>query len=185
MIIHNFHKNFFKDKVIYVLDGLLILLVVGVLVYDVYSIFHSLLERVVDWSTLNNQVSWMNSNTPSGQASSGSVTTQIIHSDNGVKNTIISLFIYGTGGWRLWVARSGTPGTRFMETGGTIIADSVSRIKGNAINDPTYLRSQASNTSSIYYENKTIPLVVPIPGISLHSEVVAEELRQRGALAVS
>lgn len=48
MIIHNFHKNFFKDKVIYVLDGLLILLVVGVLVYDVYSIFHSLLERVVD-----------------------------------------------------------------------------------------------------------------------------------------
>lgn len=67
--------------------------------------------------------------------------TQIIHNDGYWSNAIRSLFIYGSGGYHLYLTRSGTPGFRFMIVGGSIFADNISRILINYINDPNYLRN--------------------------------------------
>lgn len=70
-----------------------------------------------------------------------STTTQIIHNDGSWSNAIRSLFIYGTGGYQLYLTRTGSPGSRFAIVGGSIFADSVGRFLANSINDPNYLRN--------------------------------------------
>ena len=70
-----------------------------------------------------------------------STTTQIIHNDGSWSNAIRSLFIYGTGGYRLYLTRNGSPGSRFVIVGGSIFANNVGRFLANSINDPNYLKN--------------------------------------------
>jgi hypothetical protein len=73
------------------------------------------------------------------QGQTQTTTTQIIHNDGSWSNAIRSLFIYGTGGYRLYLTRTGSPGSRFMIVGGSMLADNIGRFLANSVNDPNYL----------------------------------------------
>jgi hypothetical protein len=81
------------------------------------------------------------SNTSSTNPVTQTTTTQIIHNDGSWSNGIRSLFIYGSGGYRLYLTRNGSPGSRFAIVGGSIFSDNVGRFLANSINDPNYLRN--------------------------------------------
>jgi len=79
---------------------------------------------------------------PGGTEGFGSYNTErrIIHNDGSWSNTIRNVFIYGSGGMRLWLTRQGgTPVQRFIVIAGTLVADGVGRGIQNAVNDPNYL----------------------------------------------
>nr|YP_009653027.1 hypothetical protein [Laccaria bicolor]QCG70085.1 hypothetical protein [Laccaria bicolor] len=73
------------------------------------------------------------------QGQTQTTTTQIIHNDGSWSNAIRSLFIYGTGGYRLYLTRTGSPGSRFMIVGSSMLADNIGRFLANSVNDPNYL----------------------------------------------
>jgi hypothetical protein len=89
-------------------------------------------SNVSDTNTVANTVT---------QVPTQSTTTHIIHNDGSWGNAIRSLFIYGSGGYRLYLTRNGSPGSRFAIVGGSIFADNVGRFLANSINDPNYLRN--------------------------------------------
>lgn len=129
-----------RKKVIFILDRILIFLVITFLIYDFCTIMYAIWKDIP--YLFNEGICWMN-NIPGNNGSSIQYTTQISHSDNGISNTIRSIFIYGSGGYRLYITRGGTPTSRFVITGGAIMIDAGSRILSNIINDPTYLATQA------------------------------------------
>jgi len=78
---------------------------------------------------------------PGGNTDSfGSYNTErrIVHDDGTWSNTIRSLFVYGSGGFRLWLIRnnSGTPVQRAFVIGGSILVDTFGRALQNTVNDP-------------------------------------------------
>ena len=73
------------------------------------------------------------------QTQTQTTTTQIIHNDDSWSNAIRSLFIYGSGGYSLYLIRNGSPGSRFIIVGGSILADNLGIFIANSINDPNYL----------------------------------------------
>jgi hypothetical protein len=79
------------------------------------------------------------------QVPTQSTTTQIIHNDGSWSHAIRSLFIYGSGGYRLYLTRNGSVGSRFAIVGGSIIADNVGRFLANSINDPNYLANYVNS----------------------------------------
>ena len=81
----------------------------------------------------------MSNNVSNASNVTQNTNTQIIHDDGSWSNAIRSLFIYGSGGYRLYLTRGGTPGSRFVITGSTILADNISRVITNAIIDPAYI----------------------------------------------
>lgn len=89
---------------------------------------------------MNNNTSDTNSVT---QAQS--TTTQIIHNDGSWSNGVSSLFIYGTGGYRLYLTRNSSPWSRFIIVGTSILADNVGRFLANSINDPNYLANHINS----------------------------------------
>jgi hypothetical protein len=125
---------------------LLLILVISFFINDLFSIIFSIIDKIYNFITLNDVVTFMNNvnngiNSTSNTTPS-SINTQIIHDDGSWSNAIRSLFIYGSGGYRLWLSRAGgTPGSRFVIVGSTLAADTVSRIVTNAINDPNYINN--------------------------------------------
>lgn len=103
-------------------------------------------------------------NTPSGPGTPGGggfppgipgthhTNVQIIHDDGSWSSGIRSLFIYGSGGARMWmnVTRGGTPSQQFFIVGTTILAESVSRLITNSLNDPSYIRTHIHNMRAIW-----------------------------------
>ena len=89
---------------------------------------------------------------PSGFPGGHHTTVQIIHDDGSWSTGIRNLFIYGTGGARIIMTlRRGplAPAQATFILGTSLLADAVSRIATNAINDPTYIRAHISNIRAI------------------------------------
>ena len=102
-------------------------------------------------------------NTPASTATvtgtssnSSSVTIPNITPEEGSWSSgIRSLFIYGTGAYRLTLLRGGgTPSARAFVLASTVGADAISRVVNNTINDPSYVRNHYENWK-IMWENKT------------------------------
>jgi hypothetical protein len=74
----------------------------------------------------------------------GSYTTErrIVHEDSSWSNTIRTLFINGSGGWRLMLSRNGTPAQRVVIIGSSLIVDAFGRVIQNVVNDPNYAAAQ-------------------------------------------
>ena len=92
---------------------------------------------------------------PPGVPGSHHTNVHIIHDDGNWANGIRNLFIYGSGGARLIMSaqRGGGPAQRFFIISTTILAETTSRLIINSLNDPGYLRAQASNIRAVYHEN--------------------------------
>ena len=130
------------------LDCILLLLVISFFINDFFNIYFLIIDKIYGFINLNDVVCFMSNNASNTSNVIHSTNTQIIHDDGSWSNAIRSLFIYGSGGYRLYLTRGGTPGSRFVITGGTILADNVSRVITNAINDPNYINNHI-NTYSV------------------------------------
>lgn len=149
-----------RGRVVFILDRLLIVLVLGFLIYDLYTVLDAISTNISYY--YNDSICWMSNNVPGNSNSGvGQVNTQITHSDNSISNTIRSLFIYGTGGYRVYLQRGGTPGSRFLIVGGALATDAISRVLTNVINDPTYLANQANGLRAVFAENGQV-----LPGVA-------------------
>jgi hypothetical protein len=82
-----------------------------------------------------------------GPFTTHSTNVNIIHNDGSWSSAIRNLFIYGSGGARLWMSlsRGGTPTQRFFIMSSTILADAASKVLHNSINDPNYVGAHMSN----------------------------------------
>jgi hypothetical protein len=136
-------------KIIYLFDIILIIFVISYFINDFFNIYFFIIDQIYGLINLNEVIFFMAENGTNASANasnmSQNVNTQIIHDDGSWSNAIRSLFIYGSGGYRLYLARSGTPGSRFVIAGGTILADNVSRIITNSINDPNFILNHLSS----------------------------------------
>jgi hypothetical protein len=83
---------------------------------------------------------------PGGPNSTQHTNVQIIRNDNW-GNTIRHIFIYGTGGLRLYssVTRGGSTAQRIFILGTTFIGGTLSDIVTNIVTDPTFVNSHVTN----------------------------------------
>lgn len=143
--IKNIHYRGLWLKVISLLDILLVVLVISFFINDFFSIILSIFDKIYGFINLNDIMCFMSNNVGNTGNVTNSTNTQIIHDDESLSNAIRSLFIYGSGGFRLYLARGGTPGSRFAIVSTTIIDDNISRIITNAINDPAYISNHLNS----------------------------------------
>ena len=123
-------------KLVYLFDIVLLILVISFFINDLFHIIFSICYQIYNFFNFNDVFCFMNNN------SSNTINTQIIHDDGSWSNAIRSLFIYGSGGFRLWLQRGGAgPGSRFVIVGTTLAADTISRVITNAVNDPNYINN--------------------------------------------
>ena len=148
-----------KLNFIGILDLLLLILVISFFINDFLTSIFLLIDKIYGFINLNEGVCLMSSNV--------STNTQIIHDDGSWSNTVRSIFIYGTGGFRIWMNRaSSTPGSRFIIIGTTLFADSASRVVNNIINDPMYVNNQKQGWSLAMGRNGSAH-VIPNQGTPL------------------
>jgi len=138
-LIKNKNYKWLCLKVVSLLDLLLMILVISFFINDFFSIIFAIFDKIYGDINLNDVMCFMSNNVNNTSTVSHTTNTQIIHDDGSWSNAIRSLFIYGSGGYRLYLTRGGTPGSRFIIAGGTIFVDNVSRVITNAINDPSYI----------------------------------------------
>jgi hypothetical protein len=95
-------------------------------------------------------------------------TVQIIHHDDSWNSGLRNLFIFGTGGARMYrsVTRGGTQAQQLFILGSTIIAEGASRLITNSLNDPTYLRAliliigaiwRGSDSAEVHLNSQAMP----------------------------
>ena len=78
-------------------------------------------------------------------------TTNVqISTDSTIADGIRTLLIYGFGGMKLHALRSGTPSSRFIALGATVLTDNATKFLSHTVNDPTFLRSHIENWKIIY-----------------------------------
>jgi hypothetical protein len=95
-----------------------------------------------------------------GNSSRYNTTVQIIHDIKGWSNAIRTLFIYGTGVFRLHLIRSGDPRQRAFVKCSTLASAGKSKVLDNSINDPEYLKRHIDNWKQIWIDrNKGIARV--------------------------
>lgn len=71
---------------------------------------------------------------------STNTSTTTTHNDGSWGNAVRSIFIYGTGAFRLSLLKGGgSPGSRAFIIASTLAGDSLSKMVNNTINDPSYV----------------------------------------------
>ena len=151
---HNIYKKDFWRFLVLLLDFLFIILVIFFFINKLFNLIIWVFETKFAAFNVNDVMCFMNNSNASDtntvantvtQVQTQSTTTQIIHNDGSWSNAIRSLFIYGTGGYRLYLTRNGSPGSRFAIVGTSILADNVGRFLANSINDPNYLANHINS----------------------------------------
>src|ERR1700726_69899 len=106
----------FYAKILWFIDIIIIFFVVSFFIHDFWDIIFSLIYRIFDLYSDTN----IFCNMTSIGNNSSNTTSQVIHNDGSISNSIRSLFIYGSGALRLHLTRvSGSPGTRAFIIGTT------------------------------------------------------------------
>jgi len=147
-------KESYKLDLVSIFDICFLTLVVFWLFQDIILIISNLLEYLdkINIVDVNDIISYMTGQT----TTSNSTTTTIIHNDSGWSSGIRTLFLYGTGAFRMTLLRGGgTPFQRGVIIGSTIAADAVTKVLHNTINDPNYVASHINSWKSVLSEDKT------------------------------
>ena len=139
-------KNSFNfNTMIYYLDSFLLTIVIFTLLGDFIYLMSSIVNYLIDFYSINgldliHNMSDNNSNV------NNTTNTTIIQDDGSWSNGIKSLFIYGSGGYRLALLKGGgTPGARAFVITSTILGDALSRVLTNTINDPNYVKNHSTS----------------------------------------
>jgi hypothetical protein len=127
-----------------------VIFIISSLMNIIFNLFNS-----ISYNEIICQLSNATQNTVSTTSNvSHNTTVQIVHSDGTWSNTIRTLFIYGTGAFRLSLQRGGgTPGSRAFVVVSTITADTLTRIVNCTINDPSYVRNHYENWKAIWVDS--------------------------------
>lgn len=142
-------KNF--EKLINNFDYFLLLLVIFAFMGDLIDLISSLVNHLYSFYQVNDLISYMVNSGVGTTSTSATTTTQIVHDDGSWANGIRSLFIYGTGAFRLGLQRGGgTAASRSFVIATTIAADGLSRAINNTINDPNYVQNHIASWRAIW-----------------------------------
>ena len=137
-----------SNTVINFFDLFLLAIVIFSIVGDFIYIASSIIQHLIDFFNLSGVdfVNKMVEGNSTSTISSTNTTTTIIHNDGSWSNAIRTMFIYGSGGYRLTLLKGGgTPVGRAFVIGTTILGDALSKVVNNTINDPSYVRNQYIN----------------------------------------
>ena len=143
------------------MDYFILVLVIWTLLGDFIFIVSSMINHLNDYLNLNindYMISLVDTNV-SNQSSStttvnNSTITRIFQNDESLYNTVISLFIYGTGAFRLTLLRNGgTQGSITFVIGTTLLSNAASKVINNTINDPSYVKNHIVNWQAIWKMN--------------------------------
>lgn len=149
------------------IDFILLVLVVFCILNDIIIIISLILEKISLFyfyfnnifsfnDFLLNMVDTNNSTNSNTSSSTYNTNVKIVHDDGTWSNTIKSLFLYGTGLFRLSLIRpNGSGGQRAFVIASTIAVDGLSKIMNNSINDPEYVKTQFKNWKIILRPNGT------------------------------
>jgi hypothetical protein len=149
-------KKVFKFNIIYYFH---LILFISVLFYLGYNLLYGLLSTIdllnnSDWSDSVFNMSDVNTLQNSSTYTQTTPVKIILRRDDGNwSGAIRQLFIYGTGAFRLNLARSGGPGTKTFIIASTLLADAGSKIINNTINDPEYVVRHLESWKKIW-DNK-------------------------------
>lgn len=146
------NKKFSFDWLIYAFDFFIFVFVIFYLLTDISYIFISVFKGILDMFNINlsEYISYVGDSSGM-RANTNTINTTIIHNDGSWSNAIRTIFIYGTGAFRLsLLPRGGSPGSRAFIIGSTIVADSMTKILNNTINDPSYVKNHAMNWKAVW-----------------------------------
>lgn len=132
----------YKNQIIKIIDFCIIVMILSCFITDYISNLILFLDNSIKLMGDSDFATYMVNNATQVTETlntTTNTTTQIIHNEGSWSNAIRSIFIYGTGGYRLYLTRTGSPGSRFMIVGGSMLADNVGRFLANSVNDPNYL----------------------------------------------
>ena len=175
--INTIKNNIKFNTIVDSFDYFILTIVIFCLLGDIISLLSSLINIIFEYSNLSvsNLISCIVDNSTSTTVTTPTVTTpthtvtvpstssnpnavtitNIIHEDGSWSNTVKSIFIYGSGAFRLHLTRNGgTPATRAFVIASTLAADALSRVVNNTINDPSYIKSHVINWKFVW-QSKT------------------------------
>jgi hypothetical protein len=147
--------NFNFNTIYNYLDSFLLTIVIFTLLGDFIYIMTSIVNYLIDFYSINGLDLIHNmSDTNSNVNGSNTTNTSIIHDDGSWSNVIKSIFIYGSGGYRLSLLK-GDPGSRSFVIGITILGAALSREITNTINDPNSVRNHIASVRATwkYFNN--------------------------------
>ena len=156
------------DRFIHYMDIFFFVLVISFFINDLYCGIFCVIDKIFHIYDINDLISYMNNNTnnsinaASNAASNSNTThTHILHDDSSWSNAIVSLFLYGTGAYRLLLQRGGTPGSRFTIATTTIAAYFATRFITNAINEHDYVQKHFSSWGLEYNNSGEASIIFP------------------------
>lgn len=152
LINFKFLKNSIKvNTIINYFDYFLFTIVIFTFLADIIDLLSYINNSLIEFFNINGLDLIHNMSENKSISNTNTTTTTIIHDDGSWSNAIRTLFIYGTGGYRLNLLRGGgTPSSRAFVIGSTIAGDALAKVINNTINDPTYVKSHYFNWRSLW-----------------------------------
>jgi hypothetical protein len=132
-----FTLNNYLNAFIKSLDLFLFIVVCAFFISDFISHFVLLIDKI--YSLPYDGVCCM-TDIVSNTGSNHNTNVNVVHDDGNWSNAIRSLFIYGTGAFRLSLIKGGNPASRAFVIGTTVASDLISKALTNTINDPSYVK---------------------------------------------
>lgn len=126
-------------NIIRILDIIIFGFVFIYIIVDLYNIFIGVIGSIfnlIDGADMN---VLLMVNGSEGSSSSNVTTTINIERDSSLRDNIRSIFIYGTGGYRLYSLKYGNFGGRFLTMGAVIATDCIATIL--SLGEAKYWRS--------------------------------------------
>lgn len=153
-------KNSIKvNTIINSIDLFILIIVIFALVGDFIFLVSSIFNHLFEIFNTNGYdfISYM----VEGNTTTPTKTSTIIHNDGSWGNAVRSIFIYGTGAFRLNLLKNGgTPGSRAFIIVSTCFAllscpslPPCPKMVNNTINDPSYVRNHYLNWKAIWEDS--------------------------------
>lgn len=169
-----YFRNSIVNSIIKALDYLLLIIVICAFFYDFMLIISSIMNHLIEFFNIDSLDfihNMVDGTTSTNTNNTTNTNTTIIHDDGSWSNTIRSLFIYGTGVYRIHLVRGGNPGQRVFIIASTIIGDAATKVVNNTINDPSYVRNHYVNWRAMWH-NQTKGEAVVVVDAETQSKLV-------------
>lgn len=129
------------------MDLLILLIVMAYLINDFMSCYISCINNIDNIFNLD-VICNMTNNVNTSQTHTTEV--KIIHDDGSWSNAIRSLFIYGTGAFRLNLIRNGGSGNKAFVIASTLATDITTKFINNTVNNPEYIKAHYNSWKYIW-----------------------------------